>query len=120
MRKIGALHEGFPALLKARREARQMSLDELAARIGVSGQKVEMWESGSSRPARDKWVTIANALGITVDDLLHEPRRKPAPTTDLATQVGRLVAAFMVCEPADRQVLLRNAEFRARGRSIPH
>ena len=34
-------------------------------------------------------------------------------TPDLATQVGRLVAAFMVCDAADRQTLLRSAEFRA-------
>ena len=46
MRKTGVLSERFPALLKSKREARHMSTDELAARIGVSGQKIEMWESG--------------------------------------------------------------------------
>lgn len=121
MRKTGALNDGFAALLRAKREARQMSAHDLAARIGVSGEKVELWESGLARPRRDKWVSIANALGITVDELVRgaAPRRAEAPP-DLATQVGRLVAAFMVCEPADRHVLLRNAEFRARGRSVSH
>lgn len=121
MRKTGALNSGFPALLKAQREARRMSPEDLAARVGVSGQKIELWESGAARPGRDKWPMLANALGITLDDLMHgEAKRRAVPPPDLATQVGRLVAAFLVCEAGDRQLLLRNAEFRARGRSIPN
>jgi ribosome-binding protein aMBF1 (putative translation factor) len=121
MRKTGVPSERFPALLKSKREARQMSMEELAARIGVSEQKIEMWESGCARPARDKWVSLSNTLGITVEELIHGVApRKNAPTPDLATQVGRLVAAFMVCDAADRQTLLRSAEFRARGRAVAH
>lgn len=121
MRKIGGLNEGFAALLRSRREARQLSLQDLAARIGVSGAKVEMWESGGARPHRGQWVSIANALGITVDELIHcEAPRRTEATTDLAAQIGRLVAAFMVCDAADRQVLLRSAEYRARGRTVGH
>jgi len=121
MRKTGVLSERFPALLKSKREARHMTTDELAARIGVSGQKIEMWESGCARPARDKWVSLSNTLGVTVEELIHGAApRKAALAPDLATQVGRLVAAFMVCDATDRQVLLRSAEYRARGRSIAH
>ena len=121
MRKTGGLNDQFAALLRSKREARQLSLHDFAARIGVSGEKVEMWESGRARPGRDKWVSIANALGITLDQLMRgEATRRAEPAPDLATQVGRLVAAFMVCEPGDRQVLLRSAEFRARGRTVGH
>jgi transcriptional regulator with XRE-family HTH domain len=121
MRKTGGLNDGFAALLKAKREARKMSSQDLALRVGVSGQKIEQWESGEARPQRDKWASLANALGITVDELIHGGAlRRAEPMADLATQVGRLVAAFMVCEAADRQLLLRNAEFRARGRSVRH
>jgi transcriptional regulator with XRE-family HTH domain len=121
MRKSGVLNDCFPALLKAKREARHLSKAELAARIGVSGQRIESWEGGSARPAPDKWVNLANALGTTVEELIHgqaQPKREAVP--DLATQVGRLVAAFLVCDAADRQTLLRSAEWRARGRSTPH
>jgi transcriptional regulator with XRE-family HTH domain len=121
MRKNGVLNEQFPTLLRIKREARHLSALELATRIGVSGQKIELWENGSARPSRDKWASLANALGTTVDELIHgvtPRRREPAP--DLATQVGRLVAAFMVCDAGDRQTLLRSAEFRARGRSTAH
>ncbi len=121
MRKIGVLNEQFPALLKAAREARHLSKAELAARVGVTGQRIESWEGGSTRPSPDKWVRLANALGTTVDELIHghaPQKRELAP--DLATQVGRLVAAFMVCDAADRQTLLRSAEWRARGRSTAH
>ena len=121
MRKTGVLSERFPALLKSKREARHMSMEELAARVGVSGQKVEQWETGAARPARDKWAKLSNALGLTIEELIHGVMpRKPGPVPDLATQVGRLVAAFMVCDAADRQTLLRSAEFRARGRSVAH
>ena len=121
MRKTGVLNDGFPAMLKAKREARHMTTRDLAARLGVSDQKIEMWESGTARPGRDKWVNLANALGITVEELFRGERtRKVDAHPDLATQVGRLVAAFMVCDAADRQTLLRSAEFRARGRSVAH
>jgi ribosome-binding protein aMBF1 (putative translation factor) len=122
MRKTGVLSADFPALLKAKREARHMSVQDLAMRVGVSGEKIESWESGRARPARERWVSLSNALGITVDELLYgaAPRRTATPASDLATQVGRLVAAFMVCDAADRQTLLRSAEFRARGRSTAH
>ena len=74
-----------------------MSTEELAARIGVSGQKIELWERGCARPARDKWANLSNALGITVEELIHGVApRKPAPVVDRATQVGRLVGAFIV------------------------
>ena len=122
MRKTGVLSEHFPALLKSKREARHMSVQDLAARIGVSGEKIELWESGRARPARDRWVSLSNALGITVEELLRgaPPRKEASAPPDLAAQVGRLVAAFMVCDGPDRQTLLRSAEFRARGRSIAH
>lgn len=121
MRKTGGLTERFPALLKSKREARHMSTDELAARIGVSGQKIESWESGCERPTKDKWARLSNALGVTVEELIHGAvARRAEPVPDLATQVGRLVAAFLVCDAADRHTLLRSAEFRARGRSVPH
>ena len=35
-------------------------------------------------------------------------------------RMAALVAAFMVCDAADRQTLLRSAEFRARGRTVAH
>jgi transcriptional regulator with XRE-family HTH domain len=121
MRKTGVPSERFPSLLKSNREARRMSMEELAARVGVSGQKVEQWESGLARPTRDKWARLCNALGLTVEELIHGVApRKAEPAPDLASQVGRLVAAFMVCDAADRQTLLRSAEFRARGRSVAH
>jgi ribosome-binding protein aMBF1 (putative translation factor) len=96
MRKTGVLSEHFPALLKSKREARHMSTDELAARIGVSGQKIELWERGCARPARDKWANLSNALGITVEELIHGVApRKPAPVADLATQMERIRASLL-------------------------
>lgn len=98
-----------------------MSMDELATRVGVSGEKIGMWETGRARPTRAVWARLSNALGLTVEELIHGAMPRPAePAPDLATQVGRLVAAFMVCDASDRQTLLRSAEFRARGRSIAH
>lgn len=126
MRKTGVPNERFPALLKEKRETRRMSAGDLAARVGVSEDKIALWEAGADRPRRDKWARLANALGLTVEELIlgRAPHaaapHAAAPRADLAAQVGRLVAAFVVCEESDRQVLLRNAEWRARGRSVPH
>ncbi len=130
MRKTGVLSERFPALLKSKREARQMSTEELAARIGVSGQKIEMWESGCARPARDKWVSLSNTLGITVEEdrtasppaslcrRLTSPRRSAAssPRSWCATpQTGRRCYAAPNSGPAGERSPTRGTSACAAG-----
>ena len=63
-----------------------LSQEALAAKIGVSRQAVSKWELGDTVPELDKLVALAQAFGVTTDELLgmREPVReteKPAPQT---------------------------------------
>lgn len=49
-----------------------LSADELAAKIGKTGDMVRIYYSGRSTPPLDDWPKIARALGVTVRELLPE------------------------------------------------
>ncbi|GAA1922135.1 hypothetical protein GCM10009716_33400 [Streptomyces sodiiphilus] len=57
---------------KARREALGMSVEELAARVGVSAQAVYQWEWGKRKPNLVRFVSIASALRIPVESLVEQ------------------------------------------------
>ena len=118
MRTTGALDAGFPAFLRTRRQARCLTVQDLAALLGVGGHRIEAWERGSSRPARERWAHLANALGITVDELQHAQTVETAPGADLPTQLWHLTTAFLACSAGDRRALLRRADALARMRVV--
>ena len=56
------------------RKAYDMTQEELAEKIGVSRQSVAKWESGDSLPDIDRCKAIADAFGVSLDDLTnYEP-----------------------------------------------
>jgi transcriptional regulator with XRE-family HTH domain len=67
-------------LLICRKKA-GMSQEELAQKLDVSRQAVSKWECGEAIPETSKLVSLAGALGVTVDWLLSEdplPDRQPS------------------------------------------
>lgn len=61
----------FSQRLKALRQRRGLTQQELADRLGVSNKSVSRWESGGY-PDVPLLVPLARALGVTVDELLDE------------------------------------------------
>lgn len=62
--------------LRQLREEKQLSLDELAAKAGIS--KTYLWElekdtSGAKKPSADVLLKLAKALSTTIGDLLSQP-----------------------------------------------
>jgi DNA-binding XRE family transcriptional regulator len=57
---------GFGQRLRALRRAGGYSMAELAAKLGVTWQAIQIWEKGASLPRPDLWGTIAVVLGTTV------------------------------------------------------
>lgn len=53
------------------RKYHNMSQEELAELIGVSRQTLSKYETGESLPDIEKCKLIANAFGVTVDDLVN-------------------------------------------------
>ena len=57
------------------RKIHDMSQEELADIIGVSRQTLSKYETGESLPDIEKCKLIANAFGVSIDDLLnYEPK----------------------------------------------
>lgn len=52
------------------RKRNGLSQEALGERIGVSRQAVSKWEKGQAQPDLDRAVRLADAFGITVDELL--------------------------------------------------
>ena len=67
--------------LRALREQAGISQRELARQIGERQSNVSFWERTSLLPRSDKLVPLAQALGVTVEELLgqEKPRRATAP-----------------------------------------
>ncbi len=68
----------FPTRLKSLRGSAMMSQDELAMKIGVSVDSIRRWESGTRDPRLANVYAIAEALGVSVVDLLCEDGEHPA------------------------------------------
>lgn len=56
--------------LKNTRQRKKMTQVELAERSGVSQQAISFYEIGRSYPNLDNAKKIADALGVTVDELI--------------------------------------------------
>ena len=63
----------FGEKVRAAREAKNMSQEQLAAAIGMSKRMVVYWENDGNLPkSRDVYPRIANVLGIDVSVLLDD------------------------------------------------
>lgn len=61
--------------IKKLRKQQQMSQGQLAEAIGSSQGAVSMWESGKRTPNIYYAYKIASALGVTIEELLYDPRK---------------------------------------------
>jgi putative molybdopterin biosynthesis protein len=75
--------------LRLARQARGFSQQQLASMAGVSRQAVSAVESGHSDPSLRVALTLARALGLSVEELFG-PREQTAPVT--ATSIAPLAA----------------------------
>ncbi len=76
--------------IKAAREASGMTQRELAEQIGCTAQHISAMERGTKQPKLETLVSIANALGTSVDFLLRD--FLTVPCAPIASQTARLLA----------------------------
>lgn len=85
--KIDGMTE-FGAKLRLLREAKGLSQERLAARIGVARQTVGRWERNVDLPRHETLLAVADELGVTVADLTggsgHTEYGDPRGTLDVA------------------------------------
>jgi transcriptional regulator with XRE-family HTH domain len=89
------------------RRARGLSQLELAAACNVSRSAVAQWETDRSGQLRENISRIADALGSSVEHLLHG---STAATGDELA----MLRLYQACDPEDRAFLLRTAHKLAR------
>jgi transcriptional regulator with XRE-family HTH domain len=67
--------------LRVLREAAGISQRELARQIGERQSNIQYWETTGKIPRSDVVAALAKSLGVTVEEVLGEPkaRRSPAP-----------------------------------------
>ncbi|MCR4690639.1 MAG: helix-turn-helix domain-containing protein [Lachnospiraceae bacterium] len=64
----------FSENLVQMRKLLSMTQEDLAEKVGVTRQAVAKWESGESFPDLEKSRLLAEALGVSLDELVnHEP-----------------------------------------------
>lgn len=66
--------------LKALREAAGLSIRELARQIDQDHSNVRYWEQSGNLPRSDVLVPMAKTLGVTVEELLGEPKPRRVVT----------------------------------------
>jgi transcriptional regulator with XRE-family HTH domain len=62
--------------LRVLREAAGISQRELARQLGQDQSNIRYWENSGNFPRSDVLMPMAKALGVTVEELLGEPRPK--------------------------------------------
>ena len=77
------------------RKARGMTQLELADKMNVTDKAVSKWERDLSRPDIDSLPKLAEALGLSVDDLMRSHQR-PEST---ATKLGEIVRIILKAIP---------------------
>ena len=82
----------FGDVVRARRTALMISLNDMAERLGISPGYWSRVERGSDGPPSDELVErVAAILGIPMDELFIESQRLPP---DMRKDMGRVVLAY--------------------------
>jgi transcriptional regulator with XRE-family HTH domain len=90
--------------LKSLREAAGLSMRELARQIGEDHSNVRYWERSGNLPRSDVLAPMARALGVTIEELLGEPKSSRAITP--AGKMRRLFDAASRLPRSQQQKIL--------------
>lgn len=85
---------GFTENLRERRIYMGMTQVDLANAIGVSDRTIQKYEAGRAIPNSEILSSLADALNISLDELMGNKKRK-APSDEAEQAVSTLKALFM-------------------------
>lgn len=90
--------------LRAARQARHLSLRELAHRLGVSASLISQIETGRANPSVSTLYAIVGELDVSLDELLFNDRRpiEPGPAAQPSAAAGTAIAGAPVQRAATR------------------
>ena len=87
--------------IKAARKAKGLSQSELSELIDKSVGYMSYIETGSKKPSLETLIQIANALDVTIDELLSDNLAAASPVSN--TQINQLLSD---CSAFEKSVIL--------------
>ncbi len=84
------------------RDSKGISQEALAEKTSLSRENINRFENASRRPGIDAIVDIANALGVSIEDLLIDSLEHPISTAD--SEIHRLLLG---CNKIEEQILTK-------------
>jgi transcriptional regulator with XRE-family HTH domain len=106
--------ETVGARIRAFRQALGLTQDQLASACGVSRSAVAQWETDRAGQLRGNISLVAEALQISVEQLLHGERLERGMTGDEMA----LLRLYRASDPEGRALLLRTARKLASNQSV--
>ena len=91
--------------IKAARKAKGLSQSELSELIDRSVGYMSYIETGSKKPSLETLIQIANALDVTIDELLSDNLAADSPVSN--TQINQLLSD---CSAFEKKVILLSVQ----------
>lgn len=88
---LDMIAKNYGSRLKSLREAAGLSIRELARQIGEDHSNVRYWELSGKPPRSDVLAALAQALGVTVEEILGVPKQRHG--TAPSSRTGRAFEA---------------------------
>ena len=101
------MEEGMAQRIKALRQEKGLTLEQVAAVVGVGKSTVRKWETGMiANMKRDKIAGLAKALGTTTDYLMGWPENNNSPSELQLTEGERALIKLLRRVPAAEQPIV--------------
>lgn len=102
------MEKGMAQRIKELRQEKNLTLEQVAAVVGVGKSTVRKWETGMiANMRRDKIADLAKALGTTPAYLMgweeNEPEKNDSPSEPELTEGEKLMLELFRRIPEDRQ-----------------
>ena len=93
-------------------KSQKTSLTKLEAELGFSNGYIGKWAKRPTSPPHDKLVEIANALGVTVEELTGEQKENPPqqPQSEVDAAVERIKRKLESMPKEQREALMNLIE----------
>jgi transcriptional regulator with XRE-family HTH domain len=99
--------------VRAARQDRGLTQNELASQVGVSRSAVAQWETGRAGQVTGNLSRIASVLEVNVEYLMYGDDKRAVGEVRQGDELA-LLRLYRECQPEDRQMLLRTARRLAR------
>ena len=98
------MEEGMAQRIKALRQEKGLTLEQVADVVGVGKSTVRKWETGIiANMKRDKIASLAKALGTTPEYLMGWDEKKESPSERTLTEGEELMLELFRKIPEDKQ-----------------